>query len=184
MAIAESFARFDITVAAWFRAHMTPGPHAVLSWLTELGSPFWIAVALAGCIVYLCARRHWRGLFLLLLTVPIGMLLNEYLKFYFHRTRPFPADTQWTGYSFPSGHANGAMLLYGLLMLAILPSFPRRKWRILTILLSVFLIFLIGFTRIALGAHYLSDVAGGIAFGGIWLTLCSILCGARQRSAT
>jgi membrane-associated phospholipid phosphatase len=47
-----------------------------------------------------------------------------------------------------------------------------RHGRGLTIGLATLLILLVGFSRIALGAHYLSDVLGGIVLGIFWLMLC------------
>jgi undecaprenyl-diphosphatase len=102
------------------------------------------------------------------------MLLNELLKILVHRQRPFLEGSfvDWSGYSFASGHTIGATLLYGQLALFIVPAIKSRHWRALTASAAVLLVLLVGFSRIALGAHYLTDVLAGIFFGILWLAFC------------
>ena len=104
------------------------------------------------------------------------MLLNEMVKLLVHRHRPYVdgAFVDWSGYSFASGHTIGATLLYGQLALFILPLIKRRHRRALVIATTTVLILLVGFSRIALGAHYLTDVLAAIFFGSFWLMFCLI----------
>ena len=81
----------------------------------------------------------------------------------------------WSGYSFASGHTIGATLLYGQLLLFVLPVLKARHWRFLSIFSAMSLVVLVGFSRIALGAHFLTDVLAAILFGIIWLALCVVL---------
>jgi undecaprenyl-diphosphatase len=81
----------------------------------------------------------------------------------------------WSGYSFASGHTIGATLLYSQLLLFVLPSLKARHLRLLCIFSAGSLVLLVGFTRIALGAHFLTDVLAAIFFGIIWLMLCTVL---------
>src|SRR5437667_1904496 len=103
------------------------------------------------------------------------MLLNELVKVLVHRHRPFVDGpfVDWSGYSFASGHTIGATLLYGQLLLFVLPALRARQWRVLTVCSTALLIALVGFSRIALGAPFLTDVLAGILFGifllAIWL---------------
>jgi len=89
----------------------------------------------------------------------------------------------WSGYSFASGHTIGATLLYGQLLLFILPALKARHWRLLSILSAISLVALVGFSRIALGAHFLTDVLAAILFGIIWLALCVVLSRPIQRGS-
>src|SRR5438046_2811218 len=106
--------------------------------------------------------------------VPGWMLINDLLNQFVHRHRPFVDGpfVDWSGYSFASGHTIGATLLYGQLALFILPAMKARHWRRLTVASAVLLIALVGFSRIALGAHFLTDVLAAIVFGVLWLAFC------------
>jgi membrane-associated phospholipid phosphatase len=67
------------------------------------------------------------------------------------------------------------------LLLFILPVLKARHWRVLSILSAASLVVVVGFTRVALGAHFLTDVLAAIVFGVIWLTLCLIVGRPMQR---
>lgn len=100
--------------------------------------------------------------------------LNQGLKVVFHRLRP---DTVYhlvmqDGFSFPSGHAMGSMIMFG--GMAFVLSFhviKEEKIQIFMLLSFLILILLIGFSRIYLGVHYFSDVMGGFFAGASWLSL-------------
>jgi membrane-associated phospholipid phosphatase len=121
-------------------------------------------------------KRWWPSLVTLMVAVPGGMLLNELVKVLVQRQRPFVDGSfvDWSGYSFASGHTIGATLLYGQLLLFILPVLKARHWRVLSIFSAASLVAVVGFTRVALGAHFLTDVLAAIVFGVIWLTLCLV----------
>ena len=72
------------------------------------------------------------------------------------------------GTSFPSGHTQAAIVGYGVLLLVLLPVIARRH-RPWVFAAAVAMVVLIGFSRIALGAHYLSDVVGAALIGSAWL---------------
>ena len=123
---------------------------------------------------------------MLIVAVPGGMLLNEWIKLVVHRQRPFVegAFVDWSGYSFASGHTIGATLLYGQLLLLVLPALTgRRHLRFICMFSAASLVLLVGFTRIALGAHFLTDVLAAIFFGIMWLMLCTVLGKSVRRRA-
>src|SRR5438105_11452913 len=113
------------------------------------------------------------------------MLLNELVKVLVHRHRPFVDGpfVDWSGYSFASGHTIGATLLYGQLLLFLLPLLKSKRRQRLTILLAAMLVMLVGFSRVALGAHYLSDVIAAIFLGALWLMICALLLKPVRRRA-
>jgi undecaprenyl-diphosphatase len=92
----------------------------------------------------------------------------------FHRPRPHFDDPilTLTSYSFPSGHSMMATVLYGVLAAYLVANTSDWRLRALVILLAGLLIALVGFSRMYLGAHYLSDVLGAMAEGLAWLSLC------------
>jgi len=102
--------------------------------------------------------------------------LNMFLKGIFRRLRPQLPEPWVTepGWSFPSGHAMGSLVAYGFLAYLVTrvspPDFPRRT----TVAVLAVLVLLIGFSRIFLGAHFVSDVVGGYAAAAVWLTFCIV----------
>ncbi|MEP6912793.1 MAG: phosphatase PAP2 family protein, partial [bacterium] len=113
------------------------------------------------------------ALLTLLLAVFGGMLLNAVLKIAFNRHRPSFNDSvgHLASYSFPSGHTMAATVLYGALAAFAIHQLKDWRWRVLSVLLASLMIILIGFSRIYLGAHYLSDVLAASAEGLAWLAL-------------
>jgi undecaprenyl-diphosphatase len=177
LGLANPFQSADQGIATWFHDRLTPAFATVLHTLTEFGSSEWIGIVLFALVLFFVWKRWWPSLVTLLVAVPCGMLLNEWLKLAVHRGRPFVegAFVDWSGYSFASGHTMGATLLYGQLLLFVLPSLKGRHLRLLCIFSAASLVLLVGFTRIALGAHFLSDVLAAIFFGILWLMLCTVL---------
>ena len=182
--MANPLAGPDHEVAGWFHAHLTRTFVTVLRAFTEFGSSEWIGVVLFLLVVFFVWKRWWPSLVTLIVAVPGGMLLNELVKVLVHRHRPFVDGpfVDWSGYSFASGHTIGATLLYGQLALFILPIIKGRRWRTLTVSSAALLIALVGFSRIALGAHFLTDVLAAIFFGIIWLAFCLIAGKPMRRS--
>ena len=183
-AVANPLSGPDHEVAGWFHAHLTPAFVSVLRAFTDFGCAEWIGILLCALVLFFAWKRWWPSLVTLIIAVPGGMLLNEWLKVLVHRQRPFVDGpfVDWSGYSFASGHTIGATLLYGQLLLFVLPALKTRHWRVLCIFSAAFLVLLVGFSRIALGAHFLTDVLAAIIFGIIWLMLCMALARPLQRS--
>ena len=169
-------AGLDTQMATWFHQHLTQTFVTILRALSEPGSSECIGILLFAIVLFFIWKRWWPSLLTLVVAVPGGMLLNEMVKLLVHRHRPYVdgAFVDWSGYSFASGHTIGATLLYGQLALFILPLIKRRHRRALVIATTTVLILSVGFSRIALGAHYLTDVLAAIFFGSFWLMFCLI----------
>src|SRR5437016_3787906 len=120
----------------------------------------------------------------MVVVVPGVMLWNEWIKMLVHRHRPFVDGwfVDCSGYSFASGHTIGATLLYGQLALFLIPMIKSRRGRMLVFSAATFVIVLVGFSRIALGAHYFTDVLGGMFLGASWLTLCLLVSRSLRRA--
>ena len=184
LAIANPFAGIDHGVALWFHAHLTPTFVSVLRGITEFGSSEWIAIVLSVAVLFFVFKHWWPSLLMMVVAVPGGMLLNEWIKILVHRHRPFVDGwfVDWSGYSFASGHTIGATLLYGQLALVIIPLIKSRGGRALAFSAATLVIVLVGFSRIALGAHYFTDVLAGMFLGTSWLALCVLVSRPLQRA--
>jgi undecaprenyl-diphosphatase len=163
----------DAEVAAWLHAHATPGLTAAMLCITNLGAPLVVSGVAVVLALYFTWQRGWYRLLALFVVVPGGMLFNVMLQTVFHRARPQFSDPILTvlGHGFPSGHTMAATVFYGLLAAFAVWTISAWRWRVLVVLVAGFIVLMIGFSRLYLGAHYLSDVLAGIAEGLAWLAL-------------
>jgi membrane-associated phospholipid phosphatase len=162
----------DMTIAEdlhdWARA--SPGWVSILEVVTFFGAARWFWPLLAVLAVLLARRGARRPAIYLAATAASAGLLNATMKTIIGRARPLFEDPVAVGggKSFPSGHAMASTVVYGALLLVVLPALPRR-WRPAAVVFTVALVLAIGFTRLALGVHYLSDVVAGHVLGLAWL---------------
>jgi len=164
----------DMRFAIWLHGHTAPRLTAAMLAISSLGSPVAVGALSLLMAAVLISQRSWRRLLSVVLTVPGGGLLNMVLKQIFHRPRPafdHPL-ARLTSHGFPSGHATAAVLFYGLLAVFAVQTVRSWRWRILAVLGALLLIMLIGFSRLYLGVHYLSDVLAADAEGVAWLAVC------------
>jgi undecaprenyl-diphosphatase len=164
----------DANLTAWLHAHRFPALSASLLFATSLGSTWVVAISTVLFGLYLLWRRQPYWFVAVLLSVFGGMGLNRFLKYIFQRPRPFFDDPilSLTSYSFPSGHTMAAAMLFGSIGAYLFIHTRRFALRLLIVLCAGILIALVGFSRIYLGAHYLSDVLGALAEGLAWMSLC------------
>jgi undecaprenyl-diphosphatase len=116
--------------------------------------------------------------FSLALALGGGMILNTLLKFAFGRERPKwddPLLTTLTSQSFPSGHTSGATLFYGFLAAYMVWRMKNSPARILALLACALMVAVVGFSRVYLGAHYVSDVLGAVSISTAWLVFSLVL---------
>lgn len=155
------------------------GPHrpdwytAVMRIVSTLGSGA-VEIPLALLLSFRLAmiRRHSEAYGYAAATLS-GWALYGLLKFLFHRARPHVIPRLMRGagwYSFPSGHATLAPLVFGLGVL--IWAAPRsRATRITLVAAAALLSALISFSRTYLGAHWPSDGVGGLLLGTGWAAL-------------
>lgn len=170
----EPLTLVDVRFSAWLHAHTQQSLIKAMLVITHLHSMAAVSVLTIAFAFYLFRRgeRYW--LMTLLLIVFGGMVLNVVLKNVFHRARPHFDDPilTFSSYGFPSGHTMAATCFYGVL--AAFAIWTVREWprRVLAVSLAGFMVLLVGFSRIYLGAHYLSDVLGAMMEGVAWVALC------------
>lgn len=128
---------------------------------------FIITLLIAVYLLY----KHYRTDALLLVGAMLGdFVIVAIVKRLIHSARPLNGIIQETGFSFPSGHAMAAVVLLGLLTYFIWQHFKSRNVKILSGVLFILVSLVVGFSRIYLNVHWLSDVVGAYALGIFWVT--------------
>ena len=158
--------------AQWLndRFHDSDLAIAVLKAISFTGKPIFLlfAIGLPGAWVL---RHGGRKLAVFLAVTCIGGgVVDTIVKVVVGRPRPEVDEPIITafGQSFPSGHSMQAVVCYGALLLVFLPLLSGRA-RTSAIAATAVLIVAIGFSRLTLGVHYISDVVGGYVLGAAWL---------------
>lgn len=128
------------------------------------------AALCALCLIVASRRRAW------LVAAAIGVVglvadwrTSDLVKELVARARPPDPILAETSLAYPSGHAALSIYAYGLLAAIALRSPAPAAVRISVVILAGSWIAAIGWSRLALGAHYPSDVLGGYLFGSGWL---------------
>jgi len=153
-----------------------PALVAVIKAVTWLGSDGVLWTVLGVSAAVMAIRRRWRLAAYLLVAGAGALVLDPILKSLVGRLRPVVAHpvAHGTGNSFPSGHSLGSIVCYGAVLLVFLPA-TRPGWPRTALRYGAgLLIAAIGISRILLGVHYLSDVAGAWALGLCWLGLTAL----------
>jgi len=145
----------------------------VFAWLTHFGDPATLAVVGIVVGVILLARGEYPLAACWIVALGGNAALNPVLKNVFERARPIhdQAVAQAPGWSFPSGHSSGSVVVCGMLAYVVIRTAPRR-WHLPALLVATAIAFTTGCSRIFLQVHYATDVIAGFASGIAWLAIC------------
>jgi undecaprenyl-diphosphatase len=134
------------------------------------GSTAFLFTIVTAAVLWLLLRRERRLAVFLAAVCAGGALINIAVKAAVGRPRPDLDEPVATalGKSFPSGHSMSSLICFGALLVVFLPFVPRA-WRQATVAVTAVLVLAIGFSRMVLGVHFLSDVLGGFVLGTAWL---------------
>lgn len=139
----------------------------VIKVITGIGDTICIVIITIICFIIFRDKKINLSIIINLI---ISVILNNLLKIIFMRPRPnINVLVQENTYSFPSGHSMISLAFYGYLIYLIYyyVSNKNLKWGLICLLSIV--IFFIGFSRIYLGVHYVTDVIGGFCFSIVYL---------------
>jgi membrane-associated phospholipid phosphatase len=164
----------DVQLAQWLHEHSRPRLTQCLLALSHLHEPIGLSVVSALITLYLIWKKRWYAALAALLVVQGGMLLNLLVKQAFHRARPSFENSlvTLTTYSFPSGHVVASTVFYGVLAALLISQTTSRVRACCIALTALVMVVLIAFSRMYLGAHYLSDVLAGFLEAIACLALC------------
>lgn len=171
----EEMGLFDSRLAEVLSQTLPPVVLRVVGVATHLGDPITLtALVLVVAVLLVWYRRPWLALGWVVACAGNGVL-NQVLKHMFERVRPVHdhgfavAD----GFSFPSGHTSGSVVVYGMLAYVGVRLLPPR-WHLPGVLAAAALAFCMGASRVLLQVHWASDVLAGFASGLAWLVVCVV----------
>ncbi len=163
----------DNTLYQVLQGLRTPFGDSVMIALTQLGDAAVTLPVVTAVLLWLVWKRAWRPAVYWLAAVSFGAALTVILKAGFGLPRPLPMYDGSIAFGFPSSHAAMSIVIFGFL--AVLTARELSLHGQLAVFsVMALLAGLIAFSRIYLGAHWLSDVLGGLNFGVAWVALLGI----------
>jgi membrane-associated phospholipid phosphatase len=155
---------FELEIIVWLQSFRSGFFDALFQFFTMFGEEL-VIIGILGFIYWCYDKKMGEQIGI---TVFISLVLNSFIKNIVQRYRPYVVDTRIAnvrpqtsgGYSFPSGHTQGAASVFGSLAI-----WMKKRW--ITII-SIIIIILVAISRMYLGVHFLSDViVGGLLGIGI-----------------
>ena len=161
--------------------------HAVQTWqpqwltlkmklITSIISPEVMFIVGVLLVWYFWLHRKHPKSTLTAAAILAGNIWTLVVKDVIQRPRPIPSDVHIliheTGFSFPSGHAVGIVLL-----VAAWYVLTPKRWRIDVLALSGLVIAAVGYSRIYLGVHWLTDVLAGYGIALLWVAIVLLVAG-------
>ncbi len=165
----------DRSVTMAMQDFHTPARTRALRAVTNLGDYRFLVPCMLIASGLLAAAGRRVSALLFLGSVLGGWALESIMKIAFHRHRPdlWPALVTEKTFSFPSGHATMCTLFFGGVAALVFHVTRRRTYRVAAVALAIPLALAVDFSRVYLGAHWLTDVIAGSLLGLFWVVLCA-----------
>ena len=147
---------------------LDPTTILIMKFITTLGSAIVICTVIFSLFILFKDKKYF---FHAGVSCLIGCISENILKLLVRRPRPeefWPLTVEKT-YSFPSGHTFMSVVLYGIIIYFINKDVKSKKLRYLGTCIFSLIIFLVAVSRLYLGVHYATDVAGGLILGLLFL---------------
>ena len=168
--------RADTAMRNLFQSLRTPAADEFMTFFTMLGDGVVTTVVASVVVAYLFVRRAWRRATGFLIAIAGATIFVPLFKLLLNHQRPIDIYTGADALSFPSGHATLNTVLYGLIAVLVAHDrSPLIKASIFSV--TVTLVGAIAFSRVYLGAHWMSDVLGGLAFGTAMVAVFAFVFG-------
>ncbi len=160
----------DLAVHGLMQALRNPLADQPLAAIASLGDEQVLAPAALLVLLYLGWRKRWMAAAHWLAALAFGLALTAWLGASVDIPKPPSVSS---GFGFPSIAVTMSTITFGFFAVLIARELPGRT-RVWPYLVSGVVVALIGFARIYLGAHWLSDIIGGVLFGLVWLLVLGI----------
>lgn len=163
----DAVSNIDLSIYTLMKEVRNAPADELMITLTMLGDGVVMAALALTIIAWLIWRRAYRAAWAAGIAIVAGKLFVLLMKGLIQQPRPFSLPQEGAElFSFPSGHATLAAVTFGIL--AVLASHAMGRWgRAIVYAVCGSAITVIAFSRIYLGAHWLSDVLAGLLFGTV-----------------
>lgn len=173
----DVLASYDHQITQNVISYRSPTLTEYFIFVTRIGDVYGYLVVIGLCaFISLVVFKKWKYMVQITLVLFLSALSNLVLKRFINRARPdiehlVTVETL----SYPSGHAMAAMAFYGFLAYLFYKFKINIFIKVIAILTLAVLIISIGISRIYLGVHFPSDIAGGFIAGAIWVIFCIVI---------
>lgn len=173
----DLLADYDQQITEYVISLRTPALTKYFIFVTHVGDVYGYAIVLGVfTLMSIFVFKRWKYTVQIVLVLLLSAVSNLILKRFIDRARPgIEHMVSVETLSYPSGHAMSAMAFYGFLMYLFYRFKINIFLKIGIIMFLGILILSIGLSRIYLGVHFPSDIAGGYIAGFIWVVFCVIV---------
>jgi len=171
----------DHAVFRFLQQLRAPSIDPVVVAITEMGSGGVLMPLIVAVSAWLVWRRSWRTLGYWIANALVGEALLRAVKFSLGRQRPLALYEGFERFSFPSGHVTVSTVVLGFLAFLVARGRGRRA-KTAIVLMATAYIAMVALSRLYLGAHWLSDVVGGIGLGLSWVAFLGMVYTHHERT--
>lgn len=166
--IAPGLARLDGSLYHLLQGLRTPWGDHLMTAISQLGDGIVHTALVITLLLWLLFRKRYLAAGHWLAAALFAMVMTWLLKHALEVPRPSDMYQGAMSFSFPSAHTVYASCIYGFLAVLIAREL-RPQWRVLCYAVAMLMILSIAFSRLYLGAHWFSDVLGGLLLGLAWV---------------
>lgn len=160
----------DLNTYALMTALRNPLADRLMAGLASIGDAAVLVPAAGAAMIWLAWRRRWMAMMHWLAAMGFGVVLTALLEAVINMP---PPPTAHRGFGFPSMTVTMTTITFGFFAVLIARELPGRS-RVWPYMISGIVAGAIGFARIYLGAHWLTDVIGGMLLGIVWLLVLGL----------
>lgn len=173
----ETLATYDTAITDYIISYRSPQLTSYFKFMTNVGDTYgYLIVLTVFLLVSLIVFKRWKYIVQATLILALATISNMMLKRFIDRARPgIEHLVSVETLSYPSGHAMSAMAFYGFLIFLVTKFNINKFMKYLLIAVLITVILSIGISRIYLGVHFPSDIAGGFIAGFIWVVFCVLV---------
>lgn len=161
----NAVSNIDVSLATLMRESRNAPADEIMTVITMMGDTMVMTALALAILIWLVWHKAYRAAWAAGIAIVAAKLFELAMKLGIQRARP--TELSYSGasiFSFPSGHATMAAVIFGIL--AVLVSHSMGRWgRALVYATCAVLVVAIAYSRLYLGAHWLSDVLAGLTFG-------------------